>query len=278
MNRHVEITALAVLAAAFAPGRAGAAETYHTCTGFIDSVPTTLVTQGVWCLRQNLSTAITSGAAITVGTNNVTIDCNGFKLGGLAAGSASQTVGILSEERSNTSVRNCNVRGFHTGTRIWNGAGHVVEDSLFDSNLQYGIYMYAYPADGNGTVRRNQVLDTGGADGAPYSYGILAAGDVVDNTVSGVFTTVATGSANGIYGGGLVQGNVVRRLFEQEQFARGITTFHEDTIISRNRLVGVTGTNSIGIYATGENTYCTDNIAVNFSTAYVSCDQVRDNL
>src|SRR5690606_14995164 len=64
---------------------ARAADDYDACAGFIDSVPATITSQGVWCLRKDLSTAIASGSAITIATNNVTIDCNGFKLGGLAA-------------------------------------------------------------------------------------------------------------------------------------------------------------------------------------------------
>jgi hypothetical protein len=42
--------------------------------------------QGVWCLRKDQSTANTSGSAITINTNNVTVDCNDFKIGELAAG------------------------------------------------------------------------------------------------------------------------------------------------------------------------------------------------
>src|SRR5262245_20959189 len=66
-----------------------AAESYDACAGFIDTVPTTISTQGVWCLRKDLATAVSNGAAISIEANNVTIDCNGFKLGGLAAGPGS---------------------------------------------------------------------------------------------------------------------------------------------------------------------------------------------
>src|SRR5690606_25516601 len=65
---------------------AQAEETFDTCTSFIPSLPTVITSQGTWCLDKNLGTAITGGNAITVATNNVTIDCNGFKIGGLAAG------------------------------------------------------------------------------------------------------------------------------------------------------------------------------------------------
>src|SRR4249919_995356 len=70
------------------------AETFHTCGTTIASLPTVISAQGVYCLTHDLATAITSGDAIDVQTNNVTIDCNGYKIGGLAAGAASLTFGI----------------------------------------------------------------------------------------------------------------------------------------------------------------------------------------
>ena len=54
-----------------------AAQSYDSCAGFIDSLPATITTQGTWCLRGDLATSVTSGNAITIATNNVTIDCMG---------------------------------------------------------------------------------------------------------------------------------------------------------------------------------------------------------
>src|SRR5690606_3094851 len=138
------------------PGKANA-ETYATCTGFIDSLPATISTQGVWCLRKNLSTAITEGSAIVIATNNVTIDCNGFKVGGLAGGEYTLAMGIRATDRQNVTVRHCNVRGFYCGVQL-SGAGHLVEDSRFDNSSYAGIYVRG----DNNLVRRNRVYDTGG--------------------------------------------------------------------------------------------------------------------
>ena len=49
--------------AAPAPARA---ETSTTCTGFIDSVPAVIGTQGIWCLRRDVSTAQATGNAIEI--------------------------------------------------------------------------------------------------------------------------------------------------------------------------------------------------------------------
>jgi hypothetical protein len=124
-----------------------AAESYDNCTGFIDTLPATINTQGTWCLRKDISTAMASGMAITIAVHNVTIDCNDFKLGGLAAGTATEAVGIYADERNNITVRNCNVRGFmyglgFIGAFASNGGtsgGHVVEDSRFDGNANDSV-------------------------------------------------------------------------------------------------------------------------------------------
>ena len=119
------------------PNAVFAAESYDNCTGFIDTLPATISTQGTWCLRKDLGTAVTSGAAIAIATNNVTIDCNDFKLGGLAAGAGTLAYGIRAANRYNTTVRNCNIRGFFFGLQFW-GGGHTVEDNRFDVDLDAG--------------------------------------------------------------------------------------------------------------------------------------------
>src|SRR5690606_14034939 len=104
---RILLTSLALLAGMLlVPHAARAAQSYDTCTGFIDSLPATINSQGTWCLRGNVSTAITSGNAIEVAANNVTIDCNGFKIGGLGGGVATRTWGIVANERFNLRVNN----------------------------------------------------------------------------------------------------------------------------------------------------------------------------
>jgi parallel beta-helix repeat protein len=166
------------------------AETFNTCAGFIDTVPTTISTQGVWCLKKDLATNISSGAAITIAANNVTIDCNDFKIGGLAAGDASQTSGIKAMNRQNATVRHCNVRGFLKGIELVGStsAGHLIEDNRLDNNLYVGISV----AGANNLVRGNRVFDTGGRMGGGASIGIDAQADIIGNTIRGVL-----GSASG---------------------------------------------------------------------------------
>ena len=139
--RHLFAAALVLGSLCLLPGNARAAQSYDNCAGFIDSLPATISTQGVWCLRKDLATSMTSGNAINITTNNVTIDCNDFKIGGLGAGNASTTSGIYANNRQNVTVRHCNVRGFHYGIIFNGGAGHLVEDNRLDNSLYRGIYV-----------------------------------------------------------------------------------------------------------------------------------------
>jgi hypothetical protein len=262
-----------------------AAESYDNCAGTIASLPATITTQGVWCIKQDLSTAVTSGSAITVNTNNVTIDCNGFKLGGLAAGAGTKSSGIYAANRVNLTVRHCNIRGFYVGVYL-NGAssgGHLIEDNRFDGNTYYGMIV-----QGDGSViRRNLVYNTGGSTAGVYdATGIFAqtAVDVIDNTVVGVTgSSGGNGNANGIYTSGLsdstIQGNSVRTLAPSGTgHAYGIRNYTSDRLSIRdNELTGDSGSGSVGLYCTNGNGRAIGNDISLFATAISSCTDVRDN-
>ena len=128
----------------------------------ITSIPTTITVQGIYCLNGNLSSVLSAGAAITINTNNVTIDMNGFKLGNLGAGATTDADGISADSKKNITIRNGTIRGYFNG--IWLGggsaaSGHLVEDMRMDGNTRAGIVV-----DGKGAmVRNNQVVSTGGS-------------------------------------------------------------------------------------------------------------------
>src|SRR5688572_12403874 len=114
MIRTHHLAALVLAATACTALPATAAESFDSCDGrFIDSLPAHISTPGVWCLRHDVSTAIGAGAAINIAANNVTLDCNGFRIGGLAAGPGSMASGVYVSGRQNASVRNCGIRGFY---------------------------------------------------------------------------------------------------------------------------------------------------------------------
>ena len=133
----VSIVTLAAFAGASGP--AAAAESYDSCFGFIDALPATITTQGTWRLRQNLDTSATTGNMIEIQTNNVTIDCNGFRIRGSGGGPSTTATGIYAAGRLNLAIRRCTIRGFSVGIQVTGGSGYLVEDNLLDQSRFVGI-------------------------------------------------------------------------------------------------------------------------------------------
>jgi len=260
-----------------------AAQSYDNCTGYITVLPAIISTQGTWCLKQDLATANATGAAITINTNNVTIDCNDFKLGGLAAGLGTSTFGIYAQDRFNATVRRCNIRGFYVGLVFAgsSGGGHAVEDNRFDTNTRIGMLV-----QGDGSViRRNRVTDTGQSTVFSNAIGIATefSVDIVNNTVSGVTATTSTGgNAYGISSdfndNGRIAGNGVRGLVQDGAgVAYGIYNTNSDRITMReNDVVGV-GASSVGLTCSSANGTALDNMISHFATAIDTCSNSSGN-
>lgn len=280
MNSRIDLAA-ALLALLFAlvPSAVSAAESYDNCTGFIDSVPATITAQGTWCLRHDLSTAITSGNAITVNTNNVTIDCNDFKVGGLAAGTSTDARGVYAQDRLNVTVRHCNIRGFLMGVQFvafGGGGNYLIENNRIDSSTAIGVF-----AGGDGSVvRDNLIRDTGGTTlYAPESYGIQTSGsvDVIGNTVDGL-----TGDL-GVYGirtvnnlSGSISGNRVRGVIQAEVGeAAGIYNISSGRIVLRDN--DIVGEGTIGIYCFDSKARARGNVINGFDSGLWSCGDAGSN-
>jgi len=277
--------ALALLAALLPVPRPAAAETSQTCAGFIDSLPATITTQGTWCMRAALSTAMASGAAIAIAANNVAIDCDDFKLGGLAAGDGTTAVGIQASSRLNATVRHCNVRGFRYGTHL-TGSGHAVLDSRFDNNTYAGFLI-----GGDGSLARgNRVSDTGGSTVPGYGTAIgiyfdsSYAGALLDNFVEGVYATPGSnGSAYGalIY---FVRGEAARNTIASLEADGTGQAFGVSNNMSGSHAVIRDNTMGVGIWdpVTGIGVRCSgaiarDNTISGFATALNGCADAGGN-
>ena len=275
----------AVLAAATVPGVARAAEAYDNCTGFIAALPAIISTQGVWCMDEDLSTKAASGNAIEVQTNNVTIDCNGFKLGNLSAGTATQTYGIRAIARRNVTVRGCNIRGFRGAIRLEgsSGGGHVVEDNRIEAATVWGLYLQG----DNVIARRNQVVDIGGSTESVNvaAYGIVGYEmiDIADNLVSSVSAS-GGGQASGIMvidaEGSVIRDNTVRGVYSPDGPVVGIAVHASGVSVRGNDVLSPdTRPGSIGIYCSSIDTPVRDNVAVGFTVNLAeSCGPQLDNL
>lgn len=290
INRLWGLAALVSIVSLFSL-TASAAESYDNCNGYIDSVPATVGTSGTWCLRKDLSTGMGSGVAIWVNANNVTIDCNDFKVGGLAAGTGTTAMGIQASDRYNVTVRNCNVRGFNAGIDIRGGGGHLVEHNRLDGNTITGIYV-----DGAGSkIRGNSVLDTGGSDQAHlvWSYGISARKnvDIIDNTIDGVAGGGVFGIRN-IANNASIVGNRVRGLaplYQDGQYglAYGIYSHASYRLVLRDNILhgslfSSSSNPMVGIHCPGnpaEYPVVADgNLVTGFQTGIENCVDAGSNL
>lgn len=251
------------------------------CTEII-SLPTVITAQGVYCLKKNLVTNITSGNAITINTNNVTIDFNGWKLGGAAAGPDTQANGVFANGRKNITLRNGNIRGFSTG--VWldgaatTSSGHVVEDSLIDGSRSVGLRI-----EGSNTkVVNNRVINTGpGSDTSAIGIQVRDGNGihVEGNTVSGVEET------NVVFGIFVDNPNDVEvrnnRVFDLKTATSryGITAQSSDRIVIVGNSVTTSsgGTRGIGEFSSSTAVACVNNQVTGFTSNFSGCDIGNSN-
>jgi hypothetical protein len=272
--------ALLGMSALLAAPAARAGHDYENCAGFIDSLPATINSPGTWCLAQNLSTSAGLGYAIGIGVDNVTLDCNDFRLDGSGGGAASTMNGVYAQDRNNVTVRNCQIRGFYRGVLVQGatGSGHLVENNRFDGNLYAAI-----DVEGDGsTVRRNRAYSTGGAVD-PSGIRIASAVDVRDNVIDGVVAKVGGGgNAFGISGSvgasGSITGNHIRGLdADGGGSAFGIANIGSTRmIVRRNDLVG-DGT-GFGLLCNTGSTRVRDNTISAFATPIDTCSSGAGNV
>lgn len=269
----IVILASLVLLATTNPARAAAS--FEGCSGFVDSVPATISTQGVWCLRGDLSTAISSGAAITVATNNVTLDCNQFKLGGLAAGTATNAFGVRSEQ-SNTTVTNCNIRGFRVGVAIEGGGGHLIEDNRFDNMRSTAISALAQGA----TIRGNRIFDTGGSTLFPdFAAAIISTGgiEIFDNAIQSVSAegdnTTVLGISVSFSGSGSIWNNRIGSLSGSVNgVTYGIRVVSSTRVVLRNNdIKGRPDPGTTGLHCSNNQATAFGNVVAGFETPIVNC-------
>ncbi len=267
---------MAVAAALFTTS--AKAETIN-CTE-ITAVPFVITVQGVYCFKSDKASAVPNGNLIEIQTNNVTIDLNGFKLGGSGAGTGTNANGIFAEDQKNITIRNGTIRGFFKGVQITQdtgtSSGHLLEDLLLDQNRFTGAQV-----EGSGNViRNNRVVNTGPSDGSTAAIGIRlvsASNSVIaDNVVSG---TSETGTASGIIVtlSALVEvrGNTVLDARDATT-KRGIDIGNStDVTVIGNRILNAAGTGTTGIideFSSSTGLNCIDNTVAGFTTALSGCD------
>lgn len=252
------------------------AETLN-CTQ-IPSLPTTISTPGVYCLRGDLASAA-SGPLVSILASGVTIDCNGYKIGGLAAGTAAANSAIEGFGVDDVVVRNCAIRGFRSGILLA-GAGNLIEGNRIEAVRATGIRIQGYYS----TIRDNRIFDTGIQDGTFTPKAIAAIGPnyILDNTIDTVVS--ATGTNYSAYGinldegpGSAVVGNRIRGIVaDGSGSSYGIlVAFNEGMSIRDNTVVSLEGSHGIEC---GENGVASGNHVTGFLSRLEECIDGGGNL
>ena len=218
------------------------ADTVTRCQREINFLPFTANAPGTYCLHRNLSTSMSTGSAITVNANDVTIDLKGFKIDGTSAGAGTLAYGVSASSRRGVIVRNGRIRGFFQAVAIF-GTGTVIEDLALDSNTHGGVYCEGTSC----TVRRNRIWNSGGAvlppPGVDTSYGIANYSDngqTYDNDVSS-FQNLANqfpiGIQVGLGTGSIVRGNRVIGPGIGTGLGIGVANLGSSVLITGNEIV-----------------------------------------
>ncbi len=136
-----------------------AAEAYQ-----ITKLPFSASQPGLYQLAADLAYEPSSGAAIVVSADDVTVDLNGHVLSG-KAGTATGAVGILANNRQRVTIQNGTVTGFYFGidvrrspTAPKNSRDHRIEKVTAKGNYYFGMRVEGTDSQ----IDNCQVLNTGG--------------------------------------------------------------------------------------------------------------------
>ena len=166
--------------------------------------------------------------------------------------------------------------------------GYLVEDNRLEQITSQGIYVI-----GQGSiVRRNTVVNTGGAPGSDRAQAISVLGDAIDNVVDGVFGAddVTDFSPSGLYSGGiggtngvgfLVQGNRIRNLVPKGSGeARGLELAGYAQSVRDNTVSQLSSTTGKGVYCSlGSEDVLRDNLVRNYTQGlYGGCQDLSGNV
>jgi len=235
-------------------GGSGAVSTSETwtypmtgCT-VINSLPMTISASGTYCMTSSLGANLSSGNAITINADNVTVDLGGFIIDDVAAGSGNQASGIGSNGHRHIVVRNGSVNGFYNGVVLsYSGsASNLVEDVTVNFGLEEGIEV-----DGDlSEIRTSKVLTLGGSTVTPATaIGIAMAankGRIIGNTISNVLAT--GGSVPGVDETVAidVSGNTVRVVANTIVNVHGSPVFNQGIACNTSGQIGIEA-NSVNV-------------------------------
>ena len=186
--KNVLIAGLIAGSAALVPQTVSAQSSDCTVIG---SIPATIGSPGKYCMAADAMVDMTVGVAITIASDDVTLDCRDHTLSNAASANDGSSIGIFASSVANIIVRNCRVVGGFTD------AIHIHQPMA-----QYNSAFY-YRIEDNSILGTNSPVNNAFAIFSDGSIGSVFR----DNTISGTAASstgsfrsygirIATGSAN----------------------------------------------------------------------------------
>jgi len=261
MNQHHLLSSMCLLLAA-APLSAFA-ET-NQCS-VITTLPATISNAGVYCINQDLTLAGSTGSAVTIGADSVTLDLNGHALRSNAAANTA-TAGVTVVGHKYFTIIDGTIAGFAEGVNVESLAstprskGGLIADLKVQRSVAFGI---GIDCDGC-VVRDNLVTDT------------IVPASIAGFSALGI-SVVGTGA--------LVSGN---RVFNTHSVPTGAEAFAiavlaSNSVVSQNYVSNdaIANPREYGILAGGANDIVSANQAQGMPIGFdftVTSVKYRDNL
>ena len=211
------------------------------CTSITESDVTaggyTISSSGDYCFTEDIATNMSSGQAIVIAADDVTIDLNGYELDD-TAGSLSQA--IYSNGYDNLTVRNGTIKGFASAVALIgaSSSGRLLEDLVVTNNTSS-----AFRVDGaNITVRNNSIFDiTGGSGVETIQLNNADGASVINNYIAG--SLAPSSHAYGIYlssgSNVIVKDNRIVDITSEGGFAAPIyVSSTDDSVFENNYISG----------------------------------------
>lgn len=200
----------------------------------ISTLPYVVTAGGSYVLKHSFKLNMSSGNAIEIKADNVTIDLLGYTVDNQGAGTGTTANGVYSTGFTNIKIKNGRISGFNTGIHLSPGSGpltdnycgYIVEGIAASANTDFGVQVNGL---GN-IVRNNQVI--GSRTG--IMVGRVGQSTVINNDIHETETGIMI-SANS---GSVIDNNRIgRRILAGSSISIGISVSDSASVVIRRNAV-----------------------------------------